>query len=85
MLRQPSMKLQDDVFETVRIAKGTDSILDVVLAAVGVQSRNRSENVALEDIVKLMIEEATRNQLAVEISPTELLLPTLERQPARVA
>ena len=84
MYLQPSTKLRDDVFETVRTAKGTDSILDVVLAAIGVQSRNLGENVALEDIVKLMIEEATRNQLAVEISPTELLMAMPERQPATV-
>ena len=75
MLRQPSIKLRDDVFEAVRAAKGKEAILDVVLAAVGVQARNLGDNLALEDIVKLLIEEATRNQVAVEISTTDLLMP----------
>jgi hypothetical protein len=75
-MRKPSIKLRDDVYEAVRAAKGDEAILDVVLAAVGVQAMNVRENVALEDIVTLLIEEATRNQVAVEISTTELLLPT---------
>lgn len=74
-MRPPSIKLRDDVFEAVRAAKGEEAILDVVLAAVGVQAMNLSENVALEDIVKLLIEEATRNQVAVEISTTDLFMP----------
>ena len=74
-MRPPSIKLRDDVYEAVRTAKGKEAILDVVLAAVGVQAMNLSENVALEDIVKLLIEEATRNQVAVEISTTDLFMP----------
>jgi hypothetical protein len=77
-MRPPSVKLRDDVYEAVRTAKGKEAILDVVLAAVGVQAMNAGDNVALEDIVTLLIEEATRSQVAVEISTTDLLMPTTD-------
>jgi hypothetical protein len=74
MARVPSSKLQSDICASIQIAKAAGIILDATREAMALQMHNRAENLALEDIVQYVIEEASRNDVAVEISDSELAI-----------
>lgn len=71
-IRQPSQKLREEINSTILAAKTKGIILDVGSEAMRLQEENGSENIALEDLIKLLIEEACRCQVPIEISDSSL-------------
>jgi hypothetical protein len=70
-----SSTLMDDLWRTVRTAISSNGTVNISVLAEGVRKRNEAENIALEDIERLLLEVATHSGAAVEFGEDDGLAP----------
>jgi hypothetical protein len=68
MIRPFSIKLQNDVLAAVQTVANCGGILDISTLAEQVRQRNEAENVALEDILQALLQQARWLNLPIEFS-----------------
>ena len=82
MRRSFSAKLLSDVLSTVQLAARRGSVMDISALAEQVRQRNETDNVALEDILEAMMQQAQWLGLSIEFSGEHMKAP--ERIPIRL-
>lgn len=55
MKRQPSIEFQEDVRQSVRAEISSNRIINIPLLAEAIRLRNESENIAREDVERLLL------------------------------
>lgn len=68
MRRPLSSRLLNDILETAREAAQSGSIINIRSVAEQVRQRHEDENVALEDIVEALMQQAQWLNLSVEFA-----------------
>jgi hypothetical protein len=68
-----SSTLLEDLWRTVRSAISSNGTVNISVLAEQVRKRNEAENIALEDIERLLLEVATHSGAAVEFGGVDEL------------
>ena len=72
MNRIYSSTVRADIWKTVQSAIASNGIFNMSVLAEEVRKRNEVENIALEDVERLVMEVATQMRAAVEFDGAEM-------------
>lgn len=68
-MRRPfSTELLNDILNTVRMAASAGNVIDISSLAEQVRLRHETENIALEDIIQAMMQQAQWLNVSIEFS-----------------